>query len=89
VSIFTEKYRPGDKIGGKFGRSPITACSSGSRKADGMVHKSDLSWTVKVTTRPTSTTRTTIESDHPSINHDEKKVSARYRSWSTIRGRRS
>src|SRR6185503_6349919 len=56
-SIFTEQYRPGDKIGG-------------------MVHKSDLSWTVKVNNPADLYHKNDdVEAIILSINHDEKKVS--------------
>ncbi|POA58570.1 30S ribosomal protein S1, partial [Pseudomonas sp. GW460-R15] len=48
-TIFTEKYHPGDKIAGKVRSLTDYGVFVGIEEGvDGMVHKSDLSWTAKV-----------------------------------------
>ena len=54
-TLFTEKYKPGDKIGGKVRSITDYGVFIGIEEGvDGMVHKSDISWTAKVNnpTRP-------------------------------------
>jgi small subunit ribosomal protein S1 len=76
-SIFTEKYRPGDKIGGKVRSLTDYGVFVGIEEGvDGMVHKSDLSWTVKVNNPADLYHKNDdVEAIILSINHDEKKVS--------------
>jgi small subunit ribosomal protein S1 len=76
-SLFTEKYRPGDKIAGKVRSLTDYGVFVGIEEGvDGMVHKSDLSWTVKVN-NPADLYHKgdDVEAIILSINHDEKKVS--------------
>ena len=76
-SIFTEKYNPGDKIGGKVRSITDYGVFVGIEEGvDGMVHKSDLSWTAKVV-NPSDMFHKgdDVEAIILSINHDEKKVS--------------
>jgi small subunit ribosomal protein S1 len=76
-SLFTEKYRPGDKIGGKVRSLTDYGVFVGIEEGvDGMVHKSDLSWTLKVA-NPSDLYHKgdDVEAIILSINHDEKKVS--------------
>ena len=76
-SIFTEKYQPGDKIAGKVRSLTDYGVFVGIEEGvDGMVHKSDLSWTVKVQ-NPSDMFHKgdDVEAIILSINHDEKKVS--------------
>ncbi|HEU4409212.1 MAG TPA: 30S ribosomal protein S1, partial [Polyangiaceae bacterium] len=48
-TLFTEKYQPGDKISGKVRSLTDYGVFVGIEEGvDGMVHKSDLSWTIKV-----------------------------------------
>src|SRR5512145_2506088 len=48
-SLFTDKYHPGDKIAGKVRSLTDYGVFVGIEDGvDGMVHKSDLSWTVRV-----------------------------------------
>jgi small subunit ribosomal protein S1 len=76
-TIFTEKYRPGDKIGGKVRSLTDYGVFVGIEEGvDGMVHKSDLSWTVKVNNPADLHHKNDdVEAIILSINHDEKKVS--------------
>jgi small subunit ribosomal protein S1 len=76
-SIFTDKYRPGDKIGGKVRSLTDYGVFVGIEEGvDGMVHKSDLSWTVKVNNPADLYHKNDdVEAIILSINHDEKKVS--------------
>src|SRR6266498_1427713 len=76
-TIFTEKYRPGDKIGGKVRSLTDYGVFVGIEEGvDGMVHKSDLSWTVKVNNPADLYHKNDdVEAIILSINHDEKKVS--------------
>ncbi len=47
-TLFTDKYHPGDKIGGKVRSLTDYGVFVGIEEGvDGMVHKSDLSWTVQ------------------------------------------
>ncbi len=76
-SIFVEKYHPGDKIGGKVRSITDYGVFIGIEEGvDGMVHKSDLSWTAKVN-NPAALFHKgdDVEAIILSINHDEKKVS--------------
>src|SRR5690349_4581933 len=76
-TLFTEKYSPGDKIGGKVRSITDYGVFVGIEEGvDGMVHKSDLSWTAKVN-NPADLHHKgdDVEAIILSINHDEKKVS--------------
>ncbi len=76
-TLFTEKYSPGDKIGGKVRSITDYGVFIGIEEGvDGMVHKSDLSWTAKVNS-PSDLHHKgdDVEAIILSINHDEKKVS--------------
>jgi small subunit ribosomal protein S1 len=76
-SLFTEKYQPGDKIAGKVRSLTDYGVFVGIEEGvDGMVHKSDLSWTIKVQ-NPNDVYHKgdDVEAIILSINHDEKKVS--------------
>ncbi|MBL8609513.1 MAG: 30S ribosomal protein S1 [Myxococcales bacterium] len=76
-SLFTEKYSPGDKIAGKVRSITDYGVFIGIEEGvDGMVHKSDLSWTAKVN-NPADLYHKgdDVEAIILSINHDEKKVS--------------
>ena len=76
-TLFTEKYKPGDKIGGKVRSITDYGVFIGIEDGvDGMVHKSDLSWTAKVN-NPSDLFHKgdDCEAIILSINHDEKKVS--------------
>src|SRR5208283_3687897 len=76
-TLFTEKYKPGDKISGQVRSITDYGVFIGIEEGvDGMVHKSDISWTAKVNS-PADLYK---KGDHVeaiilSINHDEKKVS--------------
>jgi small subunit ribosomal protein S1 len=75
--LFTEKYQPGDKIEGKIRSITDYGVFVGIEEGvDGMVHKTDLSWTVKLN-NPADLYKKgeTIQAIILSINHDEKKVS--------------
>jgi small subunit ribosomal protein S1 len=75
--IFTDKYHPGDKIGGKVRSLTDYGVFVGIEEGvDGMVHKSDLSWSVRVN-NPSDLYHKgdDVEAIILSINHDEKKVS--------------
>jgi len=76
-SVFVEKYHPGDKIAGKVRSITDYGVFIGIEEGvDGMVHKSDLSWTAKVN-NPADLFHKgdDVEAIILSINHDEKKVS--------------
>ena len=76
-TLFTERYHPGDKIGGKVRSLTDYGVFVGIEEGvDGMVHKSDLSWTVKVN-NPSDIYHKNddVEAIILSINHDDKKVS--------------
>ncbi len=76
-SIFTDKYKPGDKIGGKVRSLTDYGVFIGIEEGvDGMVHKSDISWTAKIN-NPSDIYHKGDDVDAIilSINHDEKKVS--------------
>jgi small subunit ribosomal protein S1 len=75
--LFTDKYHPGDKIAGKVRSLTDYGVFVGIEEGvDGMVHKSDLSWTVRVN-NPSDLHHKgdDVEAIILSINHDEKKVS--------------
>ncbi len=76
-TLFTEKYKPGDKIGGKVRCITDYGVFIGIEEGvDGMVHKSDLSWTAKVNNPSDLYNKgDDVEAIILSINHDEKKVS--------------
>ncbi len=76
-SLFTDKYKPGDKIGGKVRSITDYGVFVGIEEGvDGMVHKTDLSWTVKVNNPADLYNKgDDVEAIILSINHDEKKVS--------------
>jgi small subunit ribosomal protein S1 len=76
-SVFTERYHPGDKIGGKVRSLTDYGVFIGIEEGvDGMVHKSDLSWTAKVNNPGDMFHKgDDVEAIILSINHDEKKVS--------------
>ncbi len=76
-TVFTDKYGPGDRIAGKVRSLTDYGVFVGIEDGvDGMVHKSDLSWTVKVQ-NPSDMFHKgdDVEAIILSINHDEKKVS--------------
>jgi small subunit ribosomal protein S1 len=76
-TLFTDKYSPGDHIVGKVRSLTDYGVFVGIEEGvDGMVHKSDLSWTVKVN-NPNDLFHKgdEVEAIILSINHDEKKVS--------------
>src|SRR5450432_3439464 len=76
-TLFTEKYKPGDKIGDKVRSITDYGIFVGIEEGvDGMVHKSDISWTAKVN-NPSDMFHKgdDVEAIILSINHDEKKVS--------------
>src|SRR5690606_31087241 len=76
-TLFTDKYKPGDKIGGKVRSLTDYGVFVGIEEGvDGMVHKTDLSWTVKVNNPADLYQKNDdVEAIILSINHDEKKVS--------------
>jgi len=76
-TLFTEKYSPGAKITGKVRSITDYGVFIGIEEGvDGMVHKSDISWTAKVN-NPSDLYKKgdDVEAIILSINHDEKKVS--------------
>ncbi|MGE0789686.1 MAG: 30S ribosomal protein S1 [Sandaracinaceae bacterium] len=75
--VFTRKYNPGDIIRGKVRSVTDYGVFVGIEEGvDGMVHKSDLSWTQRIN-NPSDVYRKgdEVEAIILSINHDEKKVS--------------
>jgi small subunit ribosomal protein S1 len=76
-TLFTEKYKPGDKISGKVRSITDYGVFVGIEEGvDGMVHKTDLSWTVKINNPADLFGKgDDVEAIILSINHDEKKVS--------------
>jgi small subunit ribosomal protein S1 len=76
-TLFTEKYKPGDKITGKVRSITDYGVFVGIEEGvDGMVHKTDLSWTVKINNPADLFGKgDDVEAIILSINHDEKKVS--------------
>ncbi len=89
VELFTEKYHPGDKIGGKVRSITDYGVFVGIEEGvDGMVHKSDLSWTARVNNPATSTTRATTSRRSSSRSTTTRRRSPSASSSSgTIRGR--
>jgi small subunit ribosomal protein S1 len=76
-ALFTDKYKPGDRISGKVRSLTDYGVFVGIEDGvDGMVHKTDLSWTLKVG-NPADVYQKgdEVEAIILSINHDEKKVS--------------
>jgi small subunit ribosomal protein S1 len=76
-SLFTDKYKPGDKVGGKVRSITDYGVFVGIEDGvDGMVHKTDLSWTAKINNPADLYNKgDDVEAIILSINHDEKKVS--------------
>jgi small subunit ribosomal protein S1 len=76
-TLFTDKYKPGDKIKGKVRSLTDYGVFIGIEEGvDGMVHKTDLSWTVKINNPGDLYNKgDEVEAIILSINHDEKKVS--------------
>ena len=76
-TIFTDNYKPGDKIAGKVRSITDYGVFVGIEEGvDGMVHKTDLSWTVKINNPGDVYAKgDDVEAIILSINHDEKKVS--------------
>lgn len=75
--VFTRKYNPGDIIRGKVRSVTDYGVFVGIEEGvDGMVHKSDLSWTQRIN-NPADVYRKgdEVEAIILSINHEEKKVS--------------
>jgi small subunit ribosomal protein S1 len=75
--LFVNEFNPGDKISGKVRSITDYGIFIGIRDGvDGMVHKSDLSWTLKVN-NPADLFKKNddVEAIILSINHDEEKVS--------------
>ena len=76
-TTFTQKYNPGDVIRGKVRSITDYGVFIGIEEGvDGMVHKSDLSWTQRIN-NPADLYHKgdEVEAIILSINHDEKKVS--------------
>ncbi len=76
-TLFTDKYKPGDKITGKIRSITDYGVFVGIEEGvDGMVHKTDLSWTVKINNPADLFGKgEDVAAIILSINHDEKKVS--------------
>jgi small subunit ribosomal protein S1 len=76
-TVFTQKYNPGDIIRGKVRSVTDYGVFVGIEDGvDGMVHKSDLSWTQRIN-NPADVYHKgdEVEAIILSINHDDKKVS--------------
>jgi small subunit ribosomal protein S1 len=76
-SLFVEKYRPGDRISGKVRSITDYGVFVGIEEGvDGMVHKSDLSWTQRVN-HPSEMFNKgdDVEAIILNIDHEAKKVS--------------
>ncbi|MCC7535637.1 MAG: 30S ribosomal protein S1 [Deltaproteobacteria bacterium] len=76
-TLFTQKYNPGDIIKGKVRSITDYGVFIGIEEGvDGMVHKSDLSWTQRVN-NPAELYKKgdEVEAIVLSINHEERKVS--------------
>lgn len=90
-TTFTDSYKPGDKVEGKVRSITDYGVFVGIEDGvDGMVHKTDLSWTVKIN-NPADVYQKgdDVEAIILSINHDEKKVSLGVRQlyddpWGTL-----
>jgi small subunit ribosomal protein S1 len=90
-TLFTDKYKPGDRVVGKVRSITDYGVFVGIEEGvDGMVHKTDLSWTLKVG-NPSDLYQKgdEVEAIILSINHDEKKVSLGVKQihddpWSTL-----
>jgi ribosomal protein S1 len=76
-TIFTDRYHPGDKVSGKVRSITDYGVFVGIEEGvDGMAHKTDLSWTVKVNNPADLYAKgNDVTAIILSINHDEKKVS--------------
>jgi small subunit ribosomal protein S1 len=76
-TLFTDKYKPGDRVSGKVRSITDYGVFVGIEEGvDGMVHKTDLSWTVKINNPADLFNKgDDVEAIILSINHDEKKVS--------------
>ncbi len=76
-TLFTDTYKPGDKIAGKIRSITDYGVFVGIQDGvDGMVHKTDLSWTTKPNhPQDMHQKGDDVEAIILSINHDEKKVS--------------
>ncbi|MBI5516759.1 MAG: 30S ribosomal protein S1 [Deltaproteobacteria bacterium] len=76
-TLFVNEFNPGDKVSGKVRSITDYGIFIGIRDGvDGMVHKSDLSWTVRVANPADMFQKNDdVEAVILSINHDEKKVS--------------
>ncbi|MCH2109383.1 MAG: 30S ribosomal protein S1 [Polyangiaceae bacterium] len=90
-SVFTDAYKPGDRITGKVRSITDYGVFVGIEEGvDGMVHKTDLSWTVKINNPGDVYGKgDDVEAIILSINHDEKKVSLGVRQlfddpWGTL-----
>ncbi|HVU01221.1 MAG TPA: 30S ribosomal protein S1 [Polyangiaceae bacterium] len=93
-TLFTDKYHPGDKISGKVRSITDYGVFVGIEEGvDGMVHKTDLSWTLKVGNPADLYSKgDDVTAIILSINHDEKKVSLGVKQvhddpWDTILNR--
>ncbi len=76
-TVFTQKYNPGDIIQGRVRSITDYGVFVGIEDGvDGMVHKSDLSWTQRIN-NPSDIYRKgdEVEAIILSINHDDRKVS--------------
>jgi small subunit ribosomal protein S1 len=76
-TLFIQKYNPGDIIRGKVRSVTDYGVFVGIEDGvDGMVHKSDLSWTQRIN-NPADVYRKgdEVEAIILSVNHDDKKVS--------------
>jgi small subunit ribosomal protein S1 len=76
-ALFAERYKPGDKVAGQVRSITDYGVFVGIEEGvDGMVHKTDLSWTTKVNNPADLHNKgDEVEAIILSINHDEKKVS--------------
>ena len=76
-TLFVSDFNPGDKVQGKVRSITDYGIFIGIRDGvDGMVHKSDLSWSVRVANPADLYQKNDdVEAVILSINHDEKKVS--------------
>jgi small subunit ribosomal protein S1 len=76
-AVFAERYKPGDKVAGQVRSITDYGVFVGIEEGvDGMVHKTDLSWTTKVNNPADLYNKgDEVEAIILSINHDEKKVS--------------